>query len=353
MGHRGHLVQTGCMDSPVSAAPGEAPELFVSYSWASGEHVAWVTSLAGRLRADGVNARLDKWDVRIGDDLNLYMEQYTEVSSRVLVVLSDDYGMKAAQRGRQPSGVATETAIITPTVYRNLASNRVIPVIPGSGTVAGDPVVPTYLDGRHWIDFRYDHEGAYEKLVRELHGVPLEAAPQLGPNPFIGKTASQATALIHNNPARWRDTSSSGSVEVNLNQNSGRFVIGSGEASFPMNLDYLSGSSVRPGGSQRVRHYKDDIGNIGLISEASDRPERFSDLSNLPMSNRVEVTEPGDVLVMLNRNGYWALLAHDDTQFRSGPNGFEAIALMRYAIATDRSASITLDSLPRQDPAGA
>lgn len=341
------------MDSPVSLAPREAPELFISYSWVSDEHVVWVTNLASRLRTDGVNARLDKWDVRIGDDLNLYMEQYADASSRVLVVLSDDYGSKADRRGQQPSGVATETAIITPTVYRSLESNRVIPVIPGSGTVTGDPVVPTYLGGRNWIDFRHDYEGAYEKLVRELHGVPLEAAPQLGPNPFIGKTASQATAGIRNNPARWRDTSSRGSVEVNLNHNSGRFVIGSGEASFPMNLDYLSGSPARPGGSQRVRHLNDGIGNIGLVAEDNDRPERFADLSRLPMSNRVEVTEPGDVLVMLNRNGYWALLAHDETQFRPGPNGFEAIALMRYAIATDRTASITLDSLPRQDVTGA
>jgi hypothetical protein len=332
-----------------TSLPAEQPEplaVFVSYSWASDQHIAWVTNLARRLRANGVDVHLDRWDVRLGHDLNLFMERYADPSSRILVVLSDDYGPKADRRGLQHSGVGTETTIVSPTVYRDLGGNRVVPVVPDSGTVEEDPIVPTYLVGRNWIDFRGNYEAAYERLLRDLYGMPLEAAPQLGPNPFIGRTEAQATAAIRNDPARWHDVRSSGLVEVNLNQNSGRFTLGDGEACFAMHLNWYSGGSARPGGAKRVRHYKDQIGSIGLIAAASDHPERFDDLAVMPMSNRTEVTEVGDALVMLNRSGYWGLLILDDVVFPPGPNGYEAVALMRYVIATDRTAFLSLDSLP-------
>ena len=340
------LRQTGYVETVLPVDQREPPAVFLSYSWVSDQHVAWVTNLARRLRANGVDVHLDRWDVRLGHDLNLFMERYADPSARVLVVLSDDYGPKADRRGQQPSGVGTETTIVSPTVYRDLGSNRVVPVVPDSGTVAGAPIVPTYLVGRTWIDFRTDHESAYERLLRDLHGAPLEAAPPLGSNPFVGRTTAQATAAIRNDPARWHDGSSSGLVEVNLNQNSGQFALGNDEARFSMHMDYLSGEPARPGGAKKIRHYSDDIGNIGLIVAASDHPESFADLAALPMSNRTEVTEPGDALVMLNRSGYWSLLMLDDVVFRLSPNGYEAVALVRYVIATDRTASLSLDSLP-------
>lgn len=326
--------------------PPEPPVAFVSYSWASDEHVAWVISLARRLRANGVDVHLDRWDVRLGHDLYLFMERYADPSARVLVVLSDDYGPKADDRGKQSSGVGTETTIVSPTVYHDLGGNRVIPIVPDSGGVADDPVVPTYLVGRSWIDFRSDHEAAYERLLRELHGVPIEAAPPLGSNPFVGRTEAQATAAIRNDPARWHDGRTSGLVEVNLNENSGHFALGIEEARFELHLQYPYGSRAVPGGPKEVRHYSDRIGNIGLIVAAAEHPATFASLAELPLSNRVEQTAPGDALVMMNRNGYWALLMLDDVVFRAGLNGYEPVAVMRYVIATDRTAFLTLDDLP-------
>ncbi len=298
------------------------------------------------MRANGVDVHLDRWDLSLGHDLYLFMERYSDPTTRVLVVLSDDYGPKADRRADQASGVGTETTIVSPTVYRDLGGNRVIPVVPDSGTVLDDPVVPTYLVGRIWIDFRSDHEAAYERLLRDLHRAPVEAVPQLGANPFAGTTEAQARAAIRNDPARWHDGRSSGLVEVNLNENGGRFTLGGGEAVFEMNLDYPHGGEVRPGAPKVVRHYKDRIGNIGLVAAAAEHPERLGDLAALPMSNRVERTTPGDVLVMMNRRGYWALLMIDDIIFRPGPNGHEPVAVMRYVIATDRTASLALDELP-------
>ena len=194
------------MNTPLTSVSPTPPALFVSYSWTNDEHVAWVANLARRLRANGVDVHLDKWDVRVGYDLNLYMERYAEQSARVLVVLSDDYGPKADGRAERSTGVGTETAIVSPTVYRQLGGNRVVPVVPSSGTVADQPVVPRYLAGRSWIDFRRDYEAAYEQLLRELHGVPIEVAPPLGTNPFAGTTDAQAQSEIHNHHPRAHDS---------------------------------------------------------------------------------------------------------------------------------------------------
>lgn len=317
--------------------------MFVSYSWASDDHVAWVADLARRLRANGVDVHLDRWDVKLGHDLYLFMERYADATARVLVILSDDYGPKADHRDEQPSGVGTETTIVSPTVYRNLGGNRVIPVVPDSDTVEGEPVVPTYLVGRSWIDFRSDHEASYEHLLRDLHGVPIEIAPPLGANPFVGASEAQARAIIRNDPARWSDGRRSGLLELNLNENSGKFTIGSDDARFDLFCEYPYDGV----GPKIVRHYSDYFDKIGLVTAGAQRPEAFADLAALPMSNRAESTSPGDVLVMMNHHGYWALLVLDDVVFRPSSNGKEPIARVRFVIATDRTATLTPDDLPR------
>lgn len=76
----------------------------------------------------------------------------------------------------------------------------------------------------------------------------------------------------------------------------------------------------------------------------------LADLPAVPMSNRTEETSPGDMLVMLNRAGFWALLLLDNVRFEDGPNGHEPVALMRYVIATDRSPSLTFEDIPSLQP---
>ncbi|WP_181027051.1 hypothetical protein [Pseudoclavibacter sp. RFBB5] len=44
-----------------------------------------------------------------------------------------------------------------------------------------------------------------------------------------------------------------------------------------------------------------------LSAAANDHPERCTGLALLPMSKRIEETESGDALVLLNQSGYWAL----------------------------------------------
>ena len=51
------------------------PKVFVSYSHDNEEHKEWVLQLAIRLRSNGVDIILDRWNLKLGSDLAAFMEQ--------------------------------------------------------------------------------------------------------------------------------------------------------------------------------------------------------------------------------------------------------------------------------------
>ena len=64
----------------------EPKKVFISYAWEDEEHKQWVRELATRLRNHRVDVILDQWEARIGDDLQLYMEQGLTDSHLILVI---------------------------------------------------------------------------------------------------------------------------------------------------------------------------------------------------------------------------------------------------------------------------
>ena len=50
------------------------PKVFISYAHDSQEHKKWVLDLATMLRNNGVDAIIDQWELRPGDDLSLINE---------------------------------------------------------------------------------------------------------------------------------------------------------------------------------------------------------------------------------------------------------------------------------------
>lgn len=77
------------------------PKVFISYSWSSVEHEEWVINLATRLMENGVEVKLDKWDLKEGQDVYAFMESMvssTEID-RVLVICDKIYKEKAENRG--------------------------------------------------------------------------------------------------------------------------------------------------------------------------------------------------------------------------------------------------------------
>ena len=101
-------------------------------------------------------------------------------SDRVLVICTDTY-MSKANAGE--GGVGYERMIVTAHLIRNLGTNKFIPVI---RQASGEEKTPTFLATRMYIDLRDESqfETEFEKLLHELHQVPIIQKPPLGKNPF-------------------------------------------------------------------------------------------------------------------------------------------------------------------------
>ena len=155
------------------------PKVFISYSHDSQEHKKWVLDLATRLRNTGVDAIIDQWELKPGDDLPHFMETHLANSDYVLMICTDRY-VKKANSG--VGGVGYEKMIITSDLIKNIDSNKVIPIIRQSGTHN----VPTFLMTKLFIDFsRTDEfEFSYDELIRTVHNSPLYVKPEIGNNPF-------------------------------------------------------------------------------------------------------------------------------------------------------------------------
>ena len=94
------------------------PKVFVSYSWSNPSHQEWVMRFATELREMGVNALLDKWDLKEGHDAFSFMEQMVNNPEikKVIIVSDKIYSKKANGRA---GGVGTETQTITHKIYKN------------------------------------------------------------------------------------------------------------------------------------------------------------------------------------------------------------------------------------------
>src|SRR5258706_8852268 len=70
-----------------------APKCFISYSWTSPEHQAWVLQFATELREHGVDVILDKWDLKEGQDANAFMEKMVsdKAVTKVILLRSEEH----------------------------------------------------------------------------------------------------------------------------------------------------------------------------------------------------------------------------------------------------------------------
>lgn len=158
-------------------------KVFISYSWTTPEHENWVYELASRLTDDGIEVRLDKWDLRPGQDKYAFMESMVtdESINRVLIICDSGYKEKADSRS---GGVGTETQILTPEIYNKVNQEKFIPIIAERGEKF-DSYMPTFLMSRIGIDMSADenYESGYEQLLRLIAERPLYRKPVKGKLP--------------------------------------------------------------------------------------------------------------------------------------------------------------------------
>lgn len=161
----------------------EVPKVFISYSWTNPAHEEWVINLAERLVSDGVDIVIDKWNLKEGHDKYNFMETMVKSDEikKVLIILDKKYSEKAELRS---GGVGTETQIISPNVYSNVSQEKFIPLVTEKDD-DGNAFVPTYLEGRIYIDFSEEEqfEENYEHLLRNIFERPAHNKPKIGKVP--------------------------------------------------------------------------------------------------------------------------------------------------------------------------
>lgn len=171
--HRAGLLATAALE-PLRPPP----KVFISYSWDSPEHRAWVTQLAMMLRQNGIEVILDQWHVRLGEDLANFMARSVRESDRVLMICTETYVQKAQQR---QGGVGYEQMLVTAQIMREVGTAKFIPIV---RQTAQPRQLPDELAGRLYVDLSdgpEQHENLL-RLIRDLHNlnVPL---PPLGQRP--------------------------------------------------------------------------------------------------------------------------------------------------------------------------
>ncbi|MBE2264829.1 MAG: TIR domain-containing protein [Flavobacteriales bacterium] len=171
------------------------PKLFVSYSWTSRDHEAWVLELATQLRESGVDVILDKWDLKEGHDAHAFMEKMvTDPEIRkVLLICNQAYVTKADARA---GGVGTEAQIISGEIYNASDQEKFVAVVK-ERREDGQACLPTYYKSRIYIDLsdQSAYSENFDRLLRWVHDRPLYKKPSIGVLPSFLNTEQQSVSL--------------------------------------------------------------------------------------------------------------------------------------------------------------
>jgi hypothetical protein len=306
-------------ESVMNTEQTQAPLVFVSYSWDRPPHTDWVLGLATRLRSDGVNVILDRWDTRLGNDLSLFMELAGDTAYRILAIVTSGYVRKAdAAEG----GVGYERKMITPSLMKDLHGHRVVPVL--RDNPQGE--LPRFLGAAKYVDLRDGlYEDGYYALLQDLHGLQPTPKPPLGKNPFLLLAEEEVPIALRHDPARYVAPALEGEVSFDYTNNDGRFVIGTGERSFTL--------AFSPAGHRAVYIYHDppDIKTIALAPGIKN-PGEVNDASSYDGSSRVRTIQVGDAAIIRNQNNYWAAVFVDEVLTRESSHTREPKIVFRYFI---------------------
>lgn len=174
------LKALGLIAAPVLLPQSRPPKVFISYSWDSPDHNAWVAGIGSALRSNGIDAILDQWHVRGGTDLASFMEKNLREADRVLVICTAGYYRRATD---QMGGVGYEHSIISGALMRDLGTEKFVPIVVRSS--GAEEVVPPQLSTRMYYDLstQQSFNVNFPKLLRDLHNIQTPIPP-IGRNPF-------------------------------------------------------------------------------------------------------------------------------------------------------------------------
>ena len=305
-----------------------SPIVFISYSHDSEEHLDWVLQLATRLRSNGVDAILDRWNLRLGQDLAAFMENGLSSSHRVLCICSQAYVDKANE-GR--GGVGYEKQIITAELLADLNQDWVIPVIRNNPQTRK---LPRFLGARLYIDFEEDrlYESKYEELLRELLDEPVLPVPELGENPFEAAREYAEQRFIPGSE-KYVSPAPNGRVTFDYSNNNGKYSIGSGACMFETKWSKASDRRI---------YILSDPPSIRAVALVKDKQEISSidDARIYDGSSRTRSPNVGQIVLLQNTNGFFAALKVLDIKDDTRGSQFDELTF-EYVIQTNSTPDFT------------
>ncbi len=159
------------------------PKVFISYSWDSEEHKAWVRQFAERLVANGVEVTLDQWQLAPGQSLTQFMEAAIADSDYVVVVCTTNYSTRSIAR---TGGVGYEQQIISGRIFAGLPREKFIPLVrQGEFHPGAECAIPPMFSGTFALDMRNPEreDASIETLLRAIYRKPLFEPPRRGDPP--------------------------------------------------------------------------------------------------------------------------------------------------------------------------
>lgn len=153
------------------------PRVFISYTGIDINNRNWVKNLASRLRSSGINARLDMFHLKPGQDLPQWMTNELIMADKVLLICDKYYAEKADNRD---GGVGWETMIIQGDMLSRQEQDKYIAILRDSNI---DQSLPIYVKSRYalnWADGEVS-EKDFNELLLYLFDCNLE--PPIGEIP--------------------------------------------------------------------------------------------------------------------------------------------------------------------------
>jgi len=267
----------------------ENKKVFISYAWDSEEHKEWVLKLATNLRHHGVDAILDQWNVRLGDDLPSFMERGVTESHLVICVCSDKY-IEKADSGL--AGAGYEKRILTSEMLNDGDKRFVIPIIKDCSHVRK---VPLFLSGLKYVDF--DNGGyfdCYQELLERIYDEDKKKKPSLGKNPFVSTATSDLITTKQNiGKIEFQNSKMAGKVCFDYKRNSGSYVIGEGDYEFITHWSEC--------GYDSIHCYRDYVYRLGYNPKYKQfpSPDKFI---NFDFSSRAKSINVGEVVLLENNH---------------------------------------------------
>lgn len=157
------------------------PRVFISYTGKDKVNRNWVKSFACRLRDNGVDARIDMFHLKPGQDLPQWMTNELIMADKVLLICDKYYAEKADNR---KGGVGWETMIIQGDMLSRQEQNKYVAILRDADV---DQSLPIYVKSKYalnWTDeSQIDKE--FEELLLYLFDCDLE--PPMGEIPLFIK----------------------------------------------------------------------------------------------------------------------------------------------------------------------